>query len=286
MSNLKTGILLVLLTVLFVGVGTALGGQQGALIALIFAAVMNVGAYWWSDKVVLRMYKAREVTEVDAPELYSIVADLSQRARMPMPRVYVIPSPALNAFATGRNPEHAAIAVTDGILGVLDRSELTGVLAHELSHVRHRDILIGSVAATIAGAIAFMASMARWSALFGGFSRDEGRGGNLIVVLLVGMVAGIAATLIQLAISRSREFKADAGAASLLGDPTPLITGLQKLEAGAQQLPLDANPATAHMFIVNPLRGGGMARMFSTHPSTEERIRRLKEMVGVVPSLS
>ena len=286
MSDLKTAFLLVLLTVLFVGIGTALGGQQGALIALIFAAVMNLGAYWWSDKVVLRMYKAREVTEADAPELYSIVADLTQRARMPMPRVYVIPSPALNAFATGRNPQHAAVAVTDGILGVLDRSELTGVLAHELSHVRHRDILIGSVAATIAGAIAFMASMARWSALFGGFSRDSNRGGNLIMVLLVGMVAGIAATVIRLAISRSREFEADAGAARLLGDPTPLITGLQKLEAGAQQLPLDANPATAHLFIVNPLRGGGMARMFSTHPSTEERIRRLKEMVGGVPSLS
>ncbi|MEE8558697.1 MAG: zinc metalloprotease HtpX [Myxococcota bacterium] len=286
MSNLKTAFLLVLLTVLFVGIGTALGGQQGALIALIFAAVMNLGAYWWSDKVVLRMYKAREVSEADAPELYSIVADLTQRARMPMPRVYVIPSPALNAFATGRNPEHAAIAVTDGILGVLDRSELTGVLAHELSHVRHRDILIGSVAATIAGAIAFMASMARWSALFGGFSRDNDRGGNLIVVILVGIVAGVAATVIRLAISRSREFEADAGAARLLGDPTPLITGLQKLEAGAQQVPLNANPATAHMFIVNPLRGGRMARMFSTHPSTEERIRRLKEMVGGVPSLS
>ncbi len=286
MSNLKTAFLLVLLTVLFVGIGTALGGQQGALIALIFAAVMNLGAYWWSDKVVLRMYKAREVSEADAPELYSIVADLTQRARMPMPRVYVIPSPALNAFATGRNPEHAAIAVTDGILGVLDRSELTGVLAHELSHVRHRDILIGSVAATIAGAIAFMASMARWSALFGGFSRDNDRGGNLIVVILVGIVAGVAATVIRLAISRSREFEADAGAARLLGDPTPLITGLQKLEAGAQQVPLNANPATAHMFIVNPLRGGRMARMFSTHPSSEERIRRLKEMVGGVPSLS
>ncbi len=286
MSNLKTAFLLVLLTVLFVGIGTALGGQQGALIALIFAAVMNLGAYWWSDKVVLRMYKAREVSEADAPELYSIVADLTQRARMPMPRVYVIPSPALNAFATGRNPEHAAIAVTDGILGVLDRSELTGVLAHELSHVRHRDILIGSVAATIAGAITFMASMARWSALFGGFSRDNDRGGNLIVVILVGIVAGVAATVIRLAISRSREFEADAGAARLLGDPTPLITGLQKLEAGAQQVPLNANPATAHMFIVNPLRGGRMARMFSTHPSTEERIRRLKEMVGGVPSLS
>ncbi len=286
MSNLKTAFLLVLLTVLFVGIGTALGGQQGALIARIFAAVMNLGAYWWSDKVVLRMYKAREVTEADAPELYSIVADLTQRARMPMPRVYVIPSPALNAFATGRNPEHAAIAVTDGILGVLDRSELTGVLAHELSHVRHRDILIGSVAATIAGAIAFMASMARWSALFGGFSRDNDRGGNLIVVILVGIVAGVAATVIRLAISRSREFEADAGAARLLGDPTPLITGLQKLETGAQQIPLEANPATAHMFIVNPLRGGRMARMFRTHPSTEERIRRLKEMVGGVPSLS
>jgi heat shock protein HtpX len=283
MGNFKTALLLILLSVLLVGVGSVVGGQHGALIALLLAAVMNLGAYWWSDKIVLRMYRAKEVTEAEAPDLFSVVADLAQRAQLPMPRVYIIPTPALNAFATGRNPRHAAVAVTEGLLRILDRSELAGVLAHELSHVRHRDILIGSVAATIAGAIAFLSRMAQWSAMFGGFSRDGGgRGGNVLVMLAVGIVAGLAAILIQMAISRSREFEADAGAAKLLGDPTPLISGLQKLEAGAKQVPLEANPATAHMFIVNPLRGGGFAKMFSTHPPTEERIRRLQAMMGAL----
>jgi heat shock protein HtpX len=284
-NNFKTGILLIFLTVLLVGIGSVFGGQQGALIALVIAAVMNLGAYWFSDKIVLRMYRAREVSEADAPELYSVVADLAQRARIPMPRVCLIPSPALNAFATGRNPKHAVVAVTQGLFSVLNRAELTGVLAHELSHVRHRDILIGSIAATIAGAIAFLARMAQWSAIFGGFSRDGGgRGGNVLVMMLVGIVGGIAAMLVQMAISRSREFEADAGAARLLGDPTPLVSALRKLEAGARRMPLEANPATAHMFIVNPLRGGGLARLFTTHPPIEERVRRLQAMVGLPPS--
>jgi heat shock protein HtpX len=282
MNNFKTGFLLILLTVLLVLAGSALGGQQGAIIALVFAAVLNLGAYWWSDKIVLRMYRAREVTEAESPQLFGAVADLAQRASIPMPRVYVIPSPALNAFATGRNPSHAAVAVTEGLLRILDRSELAGVLAHELSHVKHRDILIGSIAATIAGAIAFMGSMARWGAIFGGYGRDGDRGGNILVVLAVSVLAGVAAMLVQMAISRSREYEADAGAARLLGDPGPLVSALRKLEAGAQQLPLDAKPATAHMFIVNPLRGGGITRMFSTHPSTDERISRLQSIMGQV----
>lgn len=282
MNNFKTGMLLILLTVLLVGIGSAFGGQQGALLAFVLAAVMNLGAYWFSDKIVLRMYRAKEVSEAEAPKLYSVVADLAQRARIPMPRVCLIPSPALNAFATGRNPKHAVVAVTQGLFSALNRSELAGVLAHELSHVRHRDILIGSIAATIAGAIAFLARMAQWSALFGGFSRDSGgRGGNIVVVMLVAIVGGIAAMLVQMAISRSREFEADAGAARLLGDPTPLVSALRKLEAGAERVPLEANPATAHMFIVNPLRGGGVMRLFTTHPPIEERIRRLQSMVGL-----
>jgi heat shock protein HtpX len=282
MNNFKTGILLTLLTVLLVAAGSVLGGQHGALIAFVFALLMNGGAYWFSDRVVLRMYKAGEVSEAEAPELYGIVADLTQRARIPMPRVYVIPSQALNAFATGRNSKHAAVAVTEGLLRILDRRELAGVLAHELSHVKHRDILIGTVAATIAGAIAMLASMARWGAMFGGFSRDgEGRGGNIFVVLAVSIVAALAATLVQLAISRSREYGADAGAAQLLGDPSGLITALRKLELGAQRVPLASNPATAHLFIVNPLRGGGMSKLFSTHPPIEERIQRLQGMIGL-----
>ncbi len=282
MNNFKTGILLICLTGIFIVVGSALGGQQGAIIAFGFAVVMNMGAYWFSDRVVLRMYRAKEVNEAEAPELYGIVADLAQRAQIPMPKVYVIPSEALNAFATGRNPQHAAIAVTDGILRALDRAELQGVLAHELSHVQHRDILIGSIAATVAGAIAMLASMARWGAIFGGFSRDNDRGGNILVVFVASAVASLAAMLVQAAISRSREFEADAGAARLLGDPLPLASALQKLEMGAQQVALDANPATAHMFIVNPLRGGGVTRLFRTHPPTEERIARLRALVGAV----
>ncbi len=279
MNNLKTGILLTLLTVLLVFAGGSLGGQSGALIAFGFALLMNVGAYWMSDKIVLRMYRAQEVSEAEQPDLYNAVADLAQRAQLPMPKVYVIPNEGLNAFATGRNPSHAAVAVTEGLLRNLDREELQGVLAHELSHVKHRDILIGTIAATLAGAVGLLATMARWGAIFG-----TGRGGdghcNIIGVFIVSIVAAMAATFVQLAVSRSREFEADAGAARLLGNPDPLISALRKLEAGAEQIPMQANQATAHMFIVSPLRGGGITRLFSTHPPVEERIERLKGLVG------
>jgi heat shock protein HtpX len=280
MNNLKTGLLLTVLTLILVYAGSLLGGQQGAIVAFAFAALMNVGAYWFSDKIVLRMYRAQPVTEAQAPELYGIVANLAQRAQIPMPKVYVIPSPALNAFATGRNPSHAAVAVTEGLMRTMDRAELTGVLAHELSHVKHRDILIGTVAATLAGAISMVASMARWGAILGS-GRSDDRGGNAIGVLVISMFAGLAAMLVQMAVSRSREYEADAGAARLLGDPMPLVSALRKLELGAQRIPMTANPATAHMFIVNPLRGGGIAKLFSTHPTTEERIRRLQALAGM-----
>jgi heat shock protein HtpX len=281
MNNLKTGLLLTVLTLLLIWAGAALGGQTGMLIAFVFAIVMNVGSYWFSDKLVLRMYRAQEVSEAEDPELINVVADLAQRASIPMPRVYRIPNPALNAFATGRNPAHAAVAITDGLRRVLDRGELAAVLAHELSHVKHRDILIGTVAATLAGAISILGTMARWGAIFGGYGRDgQGGGGNILVVLAVSMLAGIAAMFVQMAISRSREFEADAGAARLLGDPTPMISALRKLEVGAQRVPLEANPATAHMFIVSPLSGGGISKLFSTHPSVEDRVQRLQGLVG------
>jgi len=282
MNNLKTGILLTLLTVLLVSAGGALGGPQGAAIAFGIAILMNGYAYFRGDKRVLRRYRAAEVTEAEAPVLYGVVANLAQRAQIPMPRVYVIPSPALNAFATGRNPKHASVAVTEGLLKVLDSNELTGVLAHELSHVKHRDILVGTVAATVAGAITLLSSMARWGALFGGFSDDdEGRGGNILVVFVVSTLAAFAAMLVQMAISRSREFEADKGAASLTGDPSGLIGALRKLEVGAQRIAMGGDPATAHMFIVNPLRGGGIRKLFSTHPPTDERIQRLQGMIGL-----
>lgn len=281
MNNLKTGLLLTGLTLLLVWAGAALGGQTGMLIAFVFAVAMNVGSYWFSDKLVLRMYRAEEVSEAEDPELINVVADLAQRASIPMPRVYRIPKPALNAFATGRNPAHAAVAITDGLRRVLDRGELAAVLAHELSHVKHRDILIGTVAATLAGTISILGAMARWGAIFGGYSRDgQGGGGNILVVLAVSMLAGIAAMFVQMAISRSREYEADAGAARLLGDPTPMISALRKLEVGAQRVPLEANPATAHMFIVSPLSGGRISKLFSTHPRVEDRIQRLQGLVG------
>ncbi len=280
MNNLKTGVLLTVLTVLLVFAGSSLGGQQGAIIAFALALAMNAGAYWMSDKLVLRMYKAQQVSEAQSPELYGVVADLAQRAQLPMPKVYVIPGEGLNAFATGRNPEHAAVAVTEGLLANLDRSELQGVLAHELSHVKHRDILIGTIAATLAGAISVLGSMARWGAILGG-SRDNNGNGGLIGVFLVSIVAGMAATIVQLAVSRSREYEADAGAARLLGDPNPLISALRKLDFAAQRVPMHANQATAHMFIVSPLSGGGVMKWFRTHPPLEERIQRLQGLVGI-----
>jgi heat shock protein HtpX len=279
-NNLKTGILLIALSALLVWLGSLFGGQQGATIALALAALMNVGAYWFSDKLVLRLYKAREVTETEAPQLYGMVADLAQRAGLPMPKVYVIPGETPNAFATGRSPQRAAVAVTEGIMRILGRDELQGVLAHELSHVRHRDTLISTVAATLVGAITWMAQMAQFAAIFGGRSDDE-EGGNPFAVLIVAIVAGLAATLLQLAVSRSREFEADAAAARLLGTGEPLATALEKLERGAQLVPMHASPATAHLFIVSPLSGGRgaegiFARLMRTHPLTSERVDRLR----------
>jgi heat shock protein HtpX len=282
MSNvLRTTVLLAALTALFLVIGAALGGNQGMVIAFIFALLMNFASYWFSDKIVLAMYGAREVSLQEAPELYRLVQRLAQRAGIPMPRVYTIPSDSPNAFATGRNPEHAAVAVTEGIMRLLDEQELAGVLAHELSHVRNRDTLIMTVAATLAGAITMLAHMAQWGALFGGFGRrddDEQGGGGVLGLLFMAILAPIAATLIQLAISRAREYFADRTGAGIAGSPADLARALEKLHYASQRLPLDANPATAHLFIVNPLTGGSLLSLFSTHPPIEERIRRLRSM--------
>jgi heat shock protein HtpX len=279
MNQFKTFILMLVLTGLFILVGSAIGGRNGAVYAFIFAALMNFFAYWFSDKIVLRMYKAQPVSQSEAPELYQIVGELVNKASLPMPKVYIIENDTPNAFATGRNPEHAAVAVTSGILGILSKEELMGVIGHELSHIQHRDILISTIAATIAGAISMLASMARWGAIFGvGRSDDdEGGGGNILFVLLFTMVASVSAMLIQMAISRSREYLADEGGAHL-SNPLSLAKALGKLEVAAQRIPMDANPSTAHMFIVNPLRGGGVLSLFSTHPPIEERIAKLEEM--------
>ena len=280
MNHFKTFLLMLVLTALFILVGTAIGGKSGAIYAFVFAALVNFFTYWFSDKIVLRMYGAREVSQSEAPELYGVVAELTSKASLPMPKVYIMENETPNAFATGRNPEHAAVAVTTGILRILSKEELMGVIGHELSHIRNRDILISTIAATIAGAISMLATMARWGAMFGGFRSDNeegGRGGNILVVLLVSIFASIAAMLIQMAISRSREYMADEGGAHL-AHPHSLAKALGKLDAAAQRIPMEANPSTAHMFIVNPLRGGGVLSLFSTHPPIEERIARLEEM--------
>src|SRR6516165_872984 len=279
MNTTKTIVLMVGLTVLLVSIGGALGGRQGMMFAFIFALGTNMISYWFSDKIVLRMYNAQEVTEAQAPMLWGVTHDLALKMNMPMPKVYIIPSDAPNAFATGRNPKHAAVAATEGILRLLTREELEGVMAHELGHVRNRDILIGTIAATIAGAISMLAHMAQWAMIFGGGRRDdrEGGGGFLGQLLMI-IIAPIAAGLIQMAISRSREYQADASGARLCGNPMWLASALRKLQMGSQRIPLDANPATAHMFIVNPLHGGGISNLFSTHPPLEDRIARLESM--------
>ena len=268
----KTALLLGLLSGVLLAIGQWFGGSSGLVIAFVFAVVMNFGSYWWSDKVVLRMYRAREV----GPDhkLHQITARLVQRAELPMPRVYVIPDDSPNAFATGRNPKHAAVAATEGLVRVLDESEIEGVMAHELAHVKHRDILISSIAATIAATIMMVANMAQWAAIFGGLGGRDARGGNPLALLATIIVAPLAAGLIQAAISRSREFAADRGAARIVGSPYGLVNALKKIEVAARRVPLDANPATAHMFIMKPF-GARVSSLFSTHPPTEQRIRAL-----------
>ncbi len=271
-NGMKTALLLGLMSALVLLIGESLGGANGLVMAFGFAILMNFASYWFSDKIVLAMYRAQPV----GPDhvLYRVTERLAQRAGLPMPKVYVIPDPSPNAFATGRNPAHAAVAATEGILRVLNENELEGVIAHELSHVKHRDILISSVAATMGAAIMMIARMAQFAAFFGG-GRDDDNRGNPIALLLTMILAPVAAMLIQAAISRSREFAADAGAAQLIGSPYGLVDALKKIETGVARVPLDANPATAHMFIMKPFSGAGMLSLFSTHPPTDARIRAL-----------
>ncbi|MCK9231946.1 MAG: zinc metalloprotease HtpX [Syntrophales bacterium] len=279
MNSFKTALLLGALTGLLLLIGGYFGGRTGLVIAFAFAMIMNFGSYWFSDKIVLKMYRAQPVTEAEAPELYRVVRDLSMKASLPMPRVCIIPQDTPNAFATGRNEKHAVVAVTEGILRILSRDELEGVLAHELTHIKNRDILVGSIAATLAGAIVMIANMAQWAAIFGGVSRDDDdSGGGMIGLILTAILAPIAATIIQMAISRSREYMADEGGARISGKPYGLAGALEKLSRASQALPMNAKPATAHMFIVNPLTGRSLMNLFSTHPPIEERIARLRSM--------
>lgn len=280
MNRFKTVALLTSLTLLMVAMGSAIGGRGGMFFAFFLACAMNLFSYWFSDKIVLRMYDAKEITEMENPTFYGIVSRLAIQAKIPMPRIYIIPSESPNAFATGRNPEHAAVAATEGILRILTPQELEGVMAHELSHVVNRDILISTIAATIAGAISMLGSMLQWAAIFGNRSDDEeGGGGGVLGGLAMAIIAPIAAMLIQMAVSRSREFMADEAGAKLCGQPLSLADALRKLDSGARMLPMqDARPATAHMFIVNPLTASGLLQLFSTHPPMEERIARLERM--------
>ena len=280
-NTLKTFILLAGMTALLMAIGSAIGGKNGLMIALVFAGLMNFVGYWFSDKIALSMSGAQQVSESEAPDFHRMVRELCRRAELPMPRLYVIPSATPNAFATGRNPQHSAVAVTSGIMNILSRDELEGVVAHELAHVKNRDILISSVAAMIAGAISQLAHMAQWAMIFGGMSRDrdEDRGGGGLLGGLAMMIVGpIAAMLIQMAISRSREYQADATGAEICGRPLSLANALLKLENGNHRLPMDVNPAQAQMYIVNPLTAGGIASLFSTHPPMTERIKRLQDL--------
>ncbi len=276
-NQIRTTILLAVMTALILWIGLLFGGQQGMIIALFLAAGMNFFSYWYSDKIVLKMYRAQAITPQKAPEIYEMVQELSRRAGLPMPKVFVIPQQAPNAFATGRNPEHAVVAVTEGLINIMDREEVMGVLAHEMAHVKNRDILIGSIAATMAGAIMILANMARWFAIFGGGSRDDNEGGGGIIGLIaMSILAPFAAIIIQMAISRSREYLADATGAGFAGHPEGLARALEKLGQFSKKLPMNANPSTAHMFIVNPLSGRSMMSLFSTHPPLEQRIARLR----------
>jgi heat shock protein HtpX len=279
-SMIKTTILLAALTGLIMLIGGMLGGRGGLEIAFVFAIGMNFFSYWFSDKMVLKAYGAKPLDATNAPELYSIVNELANAANIPMPKLYMIESDTPNAFATGRNPKHAAVAVTRGIMRICTREELKGVIGHELSHVLNRDILISTIAATLAGVVMMIGTMARWGAMFGGFGGrdDNGRGGGIIELLAMAILAPLAATMIQLAISRTREYQADASGAHLTHNPLLLANALRKLESANERMPMDASQATAHMFIVNPLSAGGLSRLFSTHPPIEERIRRLEQM--------
>ena len=281
MNLIKTTLLLTVLTLLFIGIGGLLGGREGMVLALGIALVMNFAAYWFSDKLVLAMYRAKPVTEAEAPELVGAVRQLAQLDNIPMPRVYIIPSETPNAFATGRSPNHAAVAATEGILRILNQEELSGVIAHELSHVKNRDTLISTLAAAIAGAIYFMIDMARWSLMFGGNRDRENRGGGLQVAafLLVSILAPLIAMLIQMAISRSREYQADESGARLCRKPLALASALEKIHAVSARRPMEnANPATAHLFIVNPLSARGVMNLFSTHPPVERRVEILHNL--------
>ncbi len=282
MTNwIKSMVLMTAMTLLFVWIGRMVGGQSGMVLALIFAGAMNFFSYWFSDKIVLKMYHAKEVSQIEQPELYGIVQELSVAAGIPMPKLYIVPESSPNAFATGRNPRHAAVAVTEGILQILDRNELKGVLGHELAHVVHRDILIGTIVSVFAGAIMVLASIARWGAIFGGFGSSNDDDGGIFGLLIAMFIAPLAAMIIQMAISRSREYLADSGGAKFSGNPLYLASALRKLEQFSKRVPLrQATPQTAHMFIVNPFSGRRISSLFATHPSTEDRIRRLEEMAG------
>lgn len=279
-NRLKTTFLLTMLTLLMVAMGSAIGGKSGMILAFLMACGMNFFSYWFSDKIVLRMYGAQEVTAESYPFFHGMVSRLASRANLPMPKVYIIPSDSPNAFATGRNPQHAAVAATEGILRILSPEELEGVMAHELAHVKNRDILISTIAATFAGAISMLGNMLQWGAMFGaGRSDDEEGGSSLIGSLAMAIIAPIAAMLIQMAVSRSREYLADATGAEICGNPHMLASALAKLHNASQMIPMqEARPASAHMFIVNPLTGGGLMSLFSTHPPMEERISRLESM--------
>lgn len=281
MSNqIKTVLLLGTLTALIIFLGEVVGGKEGMWFAFFFALIMNFGSYWFSDRIVLKLYRAEEASPREYSWLYSMISKLSQSAGIPQPRIFIIPSEAPNAFATGRNPEHAVVAITRGITRILDRDELEGVIAHELGHIKNRDILISSIAATLAGAIMMIGRMVQWAAMFGGFSRsnDDDNTRSTLGMLLLAIFAPLAAMLIQLAISRSREYLADATGAYLAGTPEGLASALEKLEYASRRIPLESEPATAHMFIVNPLSGRSFLNLFSTHPPIEERIKRLREM--------
>ena len=276
-NALKTGVLLVVLTVLFMAIGSYVGGRGGMVMAFAFAVLMNAGAYWFSDKIVLKMYRAQEVSEAEAPELHAMIHRLTTAASVPMPKVYILPSDSPNAFATGRNPEHAAVAVTRGIMKILAPDELEGVLAHEMAHVKNRDILIGTVAATLAGAIMMLARFAQFAAIFGG-GRDRDEGGGALGLIAMAIIAPIGAMLVQMAVSRSREYQADATGARFCGRPDSLARALEKISGTSRRIPLASTPATAHMFIMSPLSGKGMMSLFSTHPPVEKRVERLRTM--------